>query len=83
MTFGNYVLFNLLVAILVEGFSAEVCNYAPNYLPPVSLVLATSLYHLIALNFKNKTKIDVNLKNSAHFRINNINVHIWHSAWRA
>ena len=26
MTFGNYVLFNLLVAILVEGFSAEV-NY--------------------------------------------------------
>jgi len=25
MTFGNYVLFNLLVAILVEGFSAEVC----------------------------------------------------------
>jgi hypothetical protein len=27
MTFGNYVLFNLLVAILVEGFSAEVSNY--------------------------------------------------------
>ncbi len=36
MTFGNYVLFNLLVAILVEGFSTEVkinklifayCNY--------------------------------------------------------
>ena len=25
MTFGNYVLFNLLVAILVEGFSSEVC----------------------------------------------------------
>jgi hypothetical protein len=24
MTFGNYVLFNLLVAILVEGFAAEV-----------------------------------------------------------
>jgi len=23
MTFGNYVLFNLLVAILVEGFSAQ------------------------------------------------------------
>lgn len=23
MTFGNYVLFNLLVAILVEGFAAE------------------------------------------------------------
>lgn len=28
MTFGNYVLFNLLVAILVEGFSSEVS--APN-----------------------------------------------------
>jgi hypothetical protein len=26
MTFGNYVLFNLLVAILVEGFSTEVLN---------------------------------------------------------
>ena len=27
MTFGNYVLFNLLVAILVEGFSNQVrCN---------------------------------------------------------
>lgn len=27
MTFGNYVLFNLLVAILVEGFSSEVEFY--------------------------------------------------------
>lgn len=26
MTFGNYVLFNLLVAILVEGFSTEVTS---------------------------------------------------------
>jgi len=26
MTFGNYVLFNLLVAILVEGFATEVCS---------------------------------------------------------
>lgn len=26
MTFGNYVLFNLLVAILVEGFSSEVSS---------------------------------------------------------
>lgn len=26
MTFGNYVLFNLLVAILVEGFSSEVTS---------------------------------------------------------
>lgn len=28
MTFGNYVLFNLLVAILVEGFSQEVSGLA-------------------------------------------------------
>ena len=28
MTFGNYVLFNLLVAILVEGFSTEVTSPA-------------------------------------------------------
>lgn len=27
MTFGNYVLFNLLVAILVEGFSSEVSSH--------------------------------------------------------
>lgn len=26
MTFGNYVLFNLLVAILVEGFQTEVMS---------------------------------------------------------
>jgi len=38
MTFGNYVLFNLLVAILVEGFSSEVIDreidryiYFPQY----------------------------------------------------
>lgn len=29
MTFGNYVLFNLLVAILVEGFQAEVRTRMP------------------------------------------------------
>lgn len=29
MTFGNYVLFNLLVAILVEGFQAEVRHRLP------------------------------------------------------
>lgn len=29
MTFGNYVLFNLLVAILVEGFQTEVkCHWS-------------------------------------------------------
>lgn len=31
MTFGNYVLFNLLVAILVEGFQAEVRELIANY----------------------------------------------------
>lgn len=30
MTFGNYVLFNLLVAILVEGFSSEVSETLKN-----------------------------------------------------
>jgi len=30
MTFGNYVLFNLLVAILVEGFSSEVIATVKN-----------------------------------------------------
>uniref|UniRef100_A0A6Q2ZBR3 Voltage-dependent T-type calcium channel subunit alpha n=1 Tax=Esox lucius TaxID=8010 RepID=A0A6Q2ZBR3_ESOLU len=41
MTFGNYVLFNLLVAILVEGFQAEVmspsysiCTHNPTLLSP-------------------------------------------------
>lgn len=31
MTFGNYVLFNLLVAILVEGFQAEVRHGYPSW----------------------------------------------------
>lgn len=31
MTFGNYVLFNLLVAILVEGFQAEVRKNTSHY----------------------------------------------------
>uniref|UniRef100_A0AAQ5Z8J9 Ion transport domain-containing protein n=1 Tax=Amphiprion ocellaris TaxID=80972 RepID=A0AAQ5Z8J9_AMPOC len=31
MTFGNYVLFNLLVAILVEGFQAEVRRLSAKY----------------------------------------------------
>jgi len=37
MTFGNYVLFNLLVAILVEGFSVDgdVSEKLHAVLPPV------------------------------------------------
>lgn len=44
MTFGNYVLFNLLVAILVEGFQAEVTprpqqsTSTRNWLPACALV---------------------------------------------
>lgn len=34
MTFGNYVLFNLLVAILVEGFQAEVSGLVTTFLSP-------------------------------------------------
>lgn len=34
MTFGNYVLFNLLVAILVEGFQAEVTAALAEAAPP-------------------------------------------------
>lgn len=40
MTFGNYVLFNLLVAILVEGFSSEVgliYVFPLPYLKPVTI----------------------------------------------
>lgn len=33
MTFGNYVLFNLLVAILVEGFSNQVSPAAAVFFP--------------------------------------------------
>lgn len=45
MTFGNYVLFNLLVAILVEGFQAEVRNTEKDgslgrWLDPLHTVLA-------------------------------------------
>lgn len=37
MTFGNYVLFNLLVAILVEGFQAEVTAAQAEEAPPWGL----------------------------------------------
>uniref|UniRef100_A0A8C9VZE3 Calcium voltage-gated channel subunit alpha1 H n=1 Tax=Scleropages formosus TaxID=113540 RepID=A0A8C9VZE3_SCLFO len=42
MSFGNYVLFNLLVAILVEGFQAEVRQ--PSSLSPVSPGLMLPLH---------------------------------------
>uniref|UniRef100_A0A8L0DRS1 Ion transport domain-containing protein n=1 Tax=Oncorhynchus mykiss TaxID=8022 RepID=A0A8L0DRS1_ONCMY len=43
MTFGNYVLFNLLVAILVEGFQAEVRPHILQLL--LVLHCCSSLYH--------------------------------------
>jgi len=39
MTFGNYVLFNLLVAILVEGFATEVR-------PTLSTTLSLTMIYL-------------------------------------
>uniref|UniRef100_A0A3B4DQD5 Ion transport domain-containing protein n=1 Tax=Pygocentrus nattereri TaxID=42514 RepID=A0A3B4DQD5_PYGNA len=43
MTFGNYVLFNLLVAILVEGFQAEVSAQKPRLRSSALRGLAPSL----------------------------------------
>ena len=48
MTFGNYVLFNLLVAILVEGFSSQVS--ADEMLLAV-LVLLIAVYPEFVLYF--------------------------------
>lgn len=55
MTFGNYVLFNLLVAILVEGFSSEVNIYFFNS----SKYLKKTNFHL---HFLRETK-DANANN--------------------
>lgn len=41
MTFGNYVLFNLLVAILVEGFSSEVEFCQQITRPPPKKIIIT------------------------------------------
>uniref|UniRef100_A0A8C0VMG3 Calcium voltage-gated channel subunit alpha1 H n=1 Tax=Cyanistes caeruleus TaxID=156563 RepID=A0A8C0VMG3_CYACU len=49
MTFGNYVLFNLLVAILVEGFQAEVRDPAagsPHVVSSVPLCAEMKMYSL-------------------------------------
>uniref|UniRef100_A0A8C1NQS6 Calcium voltage-gated channel subunit alpha1 I n=1 Tax=Cyprinus carpio TaxID=7962 RepID=A0A8C1NQS6_CYPCA len=44
MTFGNYVLFNLLVAILVEGFQAEVSHF--NHFSASLIRLSDSVWFL-------------------------------------
>ena len=51
MTFGNYVLFNLLVAILVEGFSKQDELFDRTCETKVSLIISNNYFHvpLIAL----------------------------------
>lgn len=44
MTFGNYVLFNLLVAILVEGFSSEVIIRRLSHVAPLRLTNCSSFH---------------------------------------
>ena len=44
MTFGNYVLFNLLVAILVEGFSNQVMQ-VELYLSSIECLRKTDLFN--------------------------------------
>uniref|UniRef100_A0AAR2K7U1 Ion transport domain-containing protein n=1 Tax=Pygocentrus nattereri TaxID=42514 RepID=A0AAR2K7U1_PYGNA len=50
MTFGNYVLFNLLVAILVEGFQAEVSAQKPRLRSSALRGLAPSLTTLMPIS---------------------------------
>uniref|UniRef100_A0A8B9G7B3 Voltage-dependent T-type calcium channel subunit alpha n=1 Tax=Amazona collaria TaxID=241587 RepID=A0A8B9G7B3_9PSIT len=45
MTFGNYVLFNLLVAILVEGFQAENSHWIVRNPPSFFLFLLSASFH--------------------------------------
>ena len=54
MTFGNYVLFNLLVAILVEGFSNQVRN---NFM--TRKILPTSFFAMVAQMMKNIMLYDI------------------------
>lgn len=46
MTFGNYVLFNLLVAILVEGFSNEVNFLKPRLIMKIENILMMFLFSI-------------------------------------
>ena len=59
MTFGNYVLFNLLVAILVEGFSNQddLFNHTK-----VSLDYSINKYHFFVQNDKEALKDDDQIK---------------------
>ncbi|CAF5073907.1 unnamed protein product [Rotaria sp. Silwood1] len=55
MTFGNYVLFNLLVAILVEGFSTE--KMGNNF--DIGKVKIMSILKKIAISNKNDSSLRV------------------------
>lgn len=50
MTFGNYVLFNLLVAILVEGFSTEVNSLAVHHTLFPPLIIHWQLKYYLSFN---------------------------------
>uniref|UniRef100_A0A8C1YTT3 Voltage-dependent T-type calcium channel subunit alpha n=1 Tax=Cyprinus carpio TaxID=7962 RepID=A0A8C1YTT3_CYPCA len=67
MTFGNYVLFNLLVAILVEGFQTEVkpdSNLASTFFHP--LFFFSSLHSLSSLFLSFRSHIPpISLQSSA------------------
>lgn len=46
MTFGNYVLFNLLVAILVEGFSKQDELFDRTTETKVNLIISNNYFHV-------------------------------------
>uniref|UniRef100_A0A3Q2XN67 Calcium voltage-gated channel subunit alpha1 H n=1 Tax=Hippocampus comes TaxID=109280 RepID=A0A3Q2XN67_HIPCM len=60
MTFGNYVLFNLLVAILVEGFQAEVRGHLAASPAPSRAASATRFWRLWRLSKCSPLMEDVN-----------------------
>ena len=78
MTFGNYVLFNLLVAILVEGFSAEVCCSEVRVLNAKSKVQWSTASHHVTRNVTKKTLVSLSWR-----KIKNPNAILWHLCARA
>lgn len=67
MTFGNYVLFNLLVAILVEGFSSEVEFYkskpkifsAKILYPNLLIFQINCFYEIFEIEFNYKSNLKI------------------------
>ena len=62
MTFGNYVLFNLLVAILVEGFSNQVRLHKQTAAIVVQLGLLLFMISSLPLTSFNSTKCYLQMK---------------------